>query len=124
MTTMQWSTPYSPQFFILTGLVLVGLLLLARRLSLTPTARSWLLLLLRAATLGVLLFLLANPVEVSESRLPPKAPSAVFLVDGSRSMAFDRPVSRIEQTRQTIADAQRRLPPGRTPRISQFRFGR
>ncbi|HEV3022679.1 MAG TPA: vWA domain-containing protein, partial [Pirellulales bacterium] len=124
MPSLQWSNPYAPELFVLAGLVLFGLLLLARRLSLSPTARSWPLLLLRAAVLGVLLCLLANPVEVSQSRLPPKLPSAVFLVDGSRSMALDRPVSRLDQTRRTIAEAQRLLLPGRAPRISQFLFGR
>jgi len=120
---MQWSNLYPLDFFIVAGLVILGLLLLARRLSLSPTSRSWLLFILRASVLGVLLCLLADPVEVSESRLPPRPPRAVFLVDGSRSMSLDRPVSRIDQALHTIADAQRRLPAGRSPLISQFRFG-
>jgi uncharacterized membrane protein len=124
MPSLEWSNPYTPGLFVLAGLVLAGLLLLARRLSLSPTAQSWPLLVLRAAVLGVLVCLLANPVDVSKNRLPPRLPSAVFLIDGSRSMALDRPISRIEQTRRTIADVQRRLPAGRAPRISQFLFGK
>ena len=75
---------------------LLLVLLAARLLARSPTARSWSLLLVRGSVLAVLLGLLLNPVRVTQNRLPPQAPEVVYLVDCSRSMALDKPSSRLE----------------------------
>jgi uncharacterized membrane protein len=81
-----------------------------------------LLLLLRGAVLSLLVLVLLNLVRVTETQLPPRPPEVLYLVDCSRSMALDRPVSRLDQVQQAIAQGQRRLPPN-PPRVSLYRFG-
>jgi uncharacterized membrane protein len=122
MSTHEWSPPYGPWIYVGLGLALATLLLLARRLARSPVARHWLLLLLRGGVLALLLLVLLNLVRVTEWRLPPRPPEVVYLVDCSRSMALDRPVSRMQQVRQAIDHSRRRLPPN-GPRLSTYRFG-
>ncbi len=123
MPTYEWSPPHPAAVYIGLGLGLIVLLLLARNFSRSPTARSWSLLLLRAGVLAILLALLLNPVRVTETRLPPRPPEVVYLVDCSRSMALDRPTSRLEQVKQVIEQAGRRLPSDQQPRVNLYRFG-
>src|SRR6516225_3664172 len=99
----EWASPYSVSVYVGLGLTLVVLLLLARRVARSPSARRWPLLVLRAAVLATLIFILLNLVTVSEARLPPRAPEIVYLVDCSRSMALDRPVARLDIIKQAIS---------------------
>jgi uncharacterized membrane protein len=122
MTALEWSPPYGAWTYIAAAVVLAALLLLARRWARSPAARGWGLLLLRGAVLALVLLILLNLVRVTETRLPPRVPEVVYLVDCSRSMALDRPQSRLDQVKQAIAQAGLRLPPD-PPRVSLYRFG-
>jgi uncharacterized membrane protein len=101
----------------------VAFLLLARRLARAPAARSWLLLLLRAGVLALLTAILLNFVRVTETRLPPRTPEVVYLIDCSRSMALDRPASRLDQVKKVIARGEGQRQSGTQPRTSLYRFG-
>ncbi len=122
MTLHEWSPPYAAWVYLAAGLALLALLLLARRVARSPSARGWLLLVLRAAVLALLVLVLLNRVYVAETRLPPRPAEVVLLVDCSRSMALDRPVTRLDQVKRAIDAAQRRQPP-EGPRLHFFRFG-
>ncbi len=65
--------------------------------------------------------ILLNLVGVAQTRLPPRTPEVVYLVDCSRSMALDRPTSRLDQVKQVIASAERQTTV--QPRTSLYRFG-
>ena len=123
MTAHDWSPPYPAWVYVALAAGAVAFLLLARRLAGTPTARSWLLLLLRAGVLGLLALILLNLIRATETRLPPRTPEVVYLVDCSRSMALDRPTSRLEQVKQVIARAASQPPSGPPPRTTLYRFG-
>jgi uncharacterized membrane protein len=127
MTAFEWSPLYRPAVYLGLGLALLVLMLLGRRLAKSPSARKWPLLALRLALLALLVLLLLNPVAVTETRLPPRPPEVMFLVDCSRSMALDRPTSRLEQVKNAIAQVKLLVPgfgrPGQGPRVSLFRFG-
>src|SRR5689334_21683935 len=122
MTSLEWSPPYGVWIYVAAAVTLAALLLLARRWARSPAARAWGLLLLRGAVLALLLLILLNLVRVTEKRLPPRVPEVVYLVDCSRSMALDRPQSRLDQVKQAIAQSGRGLPPD-PPRVNLFRFG-
>jgi uncharacterized membrane protein len=121
MSFSEWSPPYGPWLYVGLGLGLAAILLLARQVARSPAARNWLLLLLRGGALAVLLLVLLNLVRVTEWRLPPRPPEVALLVDCSRSMALDRPASRMQLVRRAL-DRARRLPPG-GPRLTAYRFG-
>jgi uncharacterized membrane protein len=123
MTAHDWSPPHPAWVYVALAVGAVAFLLLARRRAGTPTARSWLLLLLRAGVLALLAVILLNFIRVTETRLPPRAPEVVYLVDCSRSMALDRPASRLDQVKQAIARAASRPESGPQPRTSLYRFG-
>jgi uncharacterized membrane protein len=122
MTVPDWSPPYGVWIYVALAPGLAVLLLLARRLARSQAARSRLLLLLRAGVLALLVLVLLNLVRVSETRLPPRPQEVVYLVDCSRSMALDRPLSRMQQVQQAIRQGQARLPAD-PPRFSTYRFG-
>ncbi len=95
---------------LLGGLVLaLSLLVLARWISDAPTARSWLLLVLRASVLAGLVVILLGPSRVNETRQPGRDPSVIYLIDASRSMALGAPESRLDQARRTIDEASASL---------------
>src|SRR5579884_4123481 len=110
MTSAEWSPPYGAWLYVGLGLALAAFVLLARRFARSPAARSGVLLTLRAAVLGLLVLVLLNLVRVTQTRLPPRPAEVVYLVDCSRSMALDRPPSRLKQVQQAIARGQSRLP--------------
>jgi uncharacterized membrane protein len=123
MTQHEWASPYRVSVYIGLGLALVVLLLLARRLARSPSARRWPLLVLRAAVLATLVFILLNLVSVSAARLPPRAPEIVYLVDCSRSMALDHPVTRLDVVKQAIAGSDWLTTANPPPRVLMYRFG-
>jgi uncharacterized membrane protein len=123
MTQHEWASPYGVSVYVALGLALAALLLLARRSARSPSARRWPLLLLRAAVLATLVFILLNLVTVTEARLPPRPPEIVYLIDCSRSMALDRPVSRLDLVKQAIAQSDRLITANPPPRILTYRFG-
>jgi hypothetical protein len=122
MTSLQWSPPYGAWTYLAACVALLALLLLARRWARSPAARGWALLVLRGGVLALVLCILLNPVRVTETRLPPRVPEVVYLVDCSRSMALDRPQSRLDQVKEAIARSDRRLPPD-GPHVNLYRFG-
>jgi hypothetical protein len=75
------------------------------------------------AILALLFVILLEPVRVTETQLPDRLPTAVFLVDRSRSMALEQPVSRLDQAQRTITMAETRLPVDSRPKIQLYGFG-
>src|SRR5262245_8280869 len=120
---MTWSHPYNAGSYLALALGLAGLLLLARRLATSPGARSVPLALLRAAVLAILVLILLNPVRSAAVRRPGPEPAAIYLLDGSRSMALEAPASRSEAARRLLSEAEGSLPAERRPRIERYRFG-
>src|SRR5438132_2175152 len=123
MRSIDWSPAHGVAFYLALGIALGLILLLARQLARSPTARSWPLLILRAAVLATLVTLLLNPVRLSENRLPPRLPEMVFLVDWWRRMALAHPSSRLDQVKDVLAKTRRLLSAGDQTRISLYRFG-
>jgi uncharacterized membrane protein len=123
MTAHEWSPPYPAWVYVALAMGAVAFLLLARRLARAAAARSWVLLLLRAGVFALLALILLNLVGVAETRLPPRTPEIVYLVDCSRSMALDRPANRLDQVKQAIAHAERVPSSQPAPRTSLYRFG-
>jgi hypothetical protein len=121
---MEWSGSHSSSYYIALAVGLVAVLLLAWRFATVPTARSVLLLGLRSAVLIVLFVILLEPVRVTATRLPQPPPSAVYLVDCSRSMGLETPTNRFNQARRTIASADALLALEDRPRIDIYGFGR
>jgi uncharacterized membrane protein len=123
MTTLEWSPPFSMWLYVALAGGAIAFLLLARRLASATAARSWVLLLLRAGVVFLLAVILLNLVAVAETRLPPRTPEIVYLVDCSRSMALDRPTSRLDQVKQTMDQAEHATSTQPAPRTSLYRFG-
>jgi uncharacterized membrane protein len=121
---MEWSRPHAIEFAAALGLGLLGLLMLARRASRSPDARSLTLVILRASALTILVLILLDPVRTIETRIPGERPTAVYLVDGSRSMGLERPSSRLDKVVREIARAESSIEPGRMPGLERYRFGR
>ena len=121
---MEWSRSNPIEFALAVGFALFALLILARRTARTADARSLLLTGLRASALAVLVAILIDPVETTRRRLPGERPTAVYLVDGSRSMGLERPTSRLDRVDRVIARAEGSIGPERLPSIERYRFGR
>lgn len=121
---MEWSRPNPIEFAVLVGLSLAALLMLARRASRSPGARSWVLVVLRGLALAILVLILLDPVRTTETRIPGDRPTAILLVDGSRSMSLERPSSRLDQVASEIKAAEASIPSDRLPTIERYRFGR
>ncbi len=96
---MTWSPSFDGRFAVVLAVGLAGLLFLAFRLASAPSARSTTLLALRAAALGVLVLILLNPMRVQQVKLAGPAPTAVFLLDESRSMSLETPITRAQAVR-------------------------
>ena len=90
---MVWSHPYNSLFFILLALGLAGSLALAFALATAPNARSKAIIVLRALAIGTLVLILLNPSHVRETRQTAPQPTAVFLLDVSRSMGLEAPAA-------------------------------
>jgi len=122
MTMFQWMPRYHAWVYLTFIAVCAAHLWLARRQARSPVARNWWFVVLRAAVLGLLLLVLLNPSQVTEAELPPQPSDLVFLVDCSKSMGLDRPVSRLERVKELISQSERRGAADQV-RISRFRFG-
>jgi len=79
---------------------------------------------LRASALGLLVLILLNPTRVQRTRHTGPEPVALFLLDESRSMSLETPVSRAQAVNQLISSAEALVPAGRGPAIQRFGFGR
>jgi uncharacterized membrane protein len=121
---MVWSHPHDARLYLILAVALLGFLALAFRLAQAPGARSKVLLVLRALAMGVLVLILLNPVQVSETRYRGPEPAAVFLLDQSRSMSLENPVSRAQAVERLINIAEAAIPRDRRPAIQKFGFGR
>jgi uncharacterized membrane protein len=121
---MIWSNAHEGRFYVVLAIGLVGLLFLAFRFASAPTARSKSLVTLRAAALSVLVLILLNPVRVEQVKRAGPAPTAVFLIDGSRSMSLEAPVSRARAVDDLIRRSDALLSADRKPRIEKYAFGR
>jgi uncharacterized membrane protein len=123
MTAYQWSPPYLAVAYIGIGLALLCALFLARQFARSPTAKRLPLLIVRGGVLALLLILLLNPVQVSQTRLPPHVPEMVYLVDCSRSMALDQPQNRLEQVKDAIEKSKHLPRKGAQPKVTLYSFG-
>ena len=82
------------------------------------------LLVLRALALGVLVLILLNPVRVNTTQYRGPEPAAIFLIDESRSMSLEKPVSRAQAVDRLIRGAEASIPAQSRPAIQTFGFGR
>jgi uncharacterized membrane protein len=120
---MVWSHPHDGRLYLTLAVVLAGILVLASRLANAPSARSKVLLVLRALAVGVLVLILLNPVRVQETRYRGPEPAAVFLLDESRSMSLEKPFSRAQAVDRLIQNAEAMMPAQARPEIQTFGFG-
>lgn len=119
----EWSRPYSPWLYLALVGAMTLLVVVARRTAISDRLRSWLLFVPRAAVLALLVFVLLNPVRRTEHRLPPQPAQVQFLVDASRSMALEQPVSRASQVQRTIQEVHSQLRQPDHAQVQLFRFG-
>lgn len=120
----EWSRPYALGWYFAAALALVLLIIVARRTAISDRLRSWSLFLPRLGVFALLLMILLNPVRRREQRLPAKPAQVHFLVDGSRSMALEQPLSRAASVQQIIQDVDSRLQQPDRAQVQLFRFGR
>lgn len=119
----EWSRPYSAWLYLALIVAMIVLVIVARRTAISDRLRSWLLFVPRAAVLALLLFVLLNPVRRTEHRLPAKPAQVQFLVDASRSMALEQPVSRAASVQRTIQEVHALLRQPDHAQVQLFRFG-
>ncbi|MCO6458874.1 MAG: hypothetical protein J5I93_26500, partial [Pirellulaceae bacterium] len=120
---IQWTQPYPWYVYLVTAGALIAVVVVARRIAISAQLRRWWLFVPRLLVLGGLLLILLSPTRRDETRLPPRPARVTYLVDTSRSMSLDRPVSRLDQVKQAIAAAERGLPADDRPRVAFYRFG-
>jgi uncharacterized membrane protein len=120
----EWSSPYSGWVYLILIAGFVALIGVARQTAISTRLKQWWLFLPRLVVFSLLLWVLLNPVKRQEHRLPDQPAQVQYLVDSSRSMALEQPVSRSLQVQQAIqvVDAQLRQQADR-PRVQLFRFG-
>jgi hypothetical protein len=121
---MIWSHPHEGQIYLLLAVILVGLLFLAFRFASGPIARSKAIIALRSAAIGIVILILLNPVRVEHMNRAGPPPSAIFLIDESRSMSLEAPISRAQAVEQMIRRGEAWLPADRRPLIQKYGFGR
>jgi len=121
---MIWSYPHDGQFYLVLAVGLLGLLVLAFRFAASKSARSHVLLALRAAALGVLVLILLNPTRVDRVQHTGPQPRALYLLDESRSMSLESPTSRSQAAQQLIRRADDLVPADRRPAVQTYGFGR
>ena len=121
---MSWSHPHDGWFYLAVAVGLAGLLFMASRLAPVRGARGKGLLALRASALGLLVVILLNPTRVQRTRHSGPLPAVLFLIDESRSMSLETPVSRIQAVSRLISGAEALVPVDRRPPIQSYGFGR
>jgi hypothetical protein len=121
---MIWSHPHDGQFYVVLAVGLAGVLVLAFRFFASKSARSSALLALRAAALGVLVLILLNPTQARQTKHTGPQPTALFLLDESRSMSLEYPTSRSQAAYEIIRRAEQRVPEDLRPAIQKYGFGR
>jgi hypothetical protein len=99
---MNWQPLYPIATYLLVAAAIVGLLIVARRIAVSPKTRRRSLFALRATVLTGLVVLLLNPIDRRETVLPPRPPAVALLVDCSQSMALGVGQSRIDRVKRTI----------------------
>ncbi len=119
-----WSSPYSGWLYVAVAAGMALLVVVARATAISDRLRSWLVFVPRMAVFALLFVVLLNPVWMSEQRLPAQPAQVDFLVDVSRSMAFDQPTSRAAQVQAAIHETDTRLTGDDRPRVQLYRFGR
>ncbi len=119
----EWSSPYSVGLYVAAALAVVLLVVVARRTAISARLKSWALFLPRLGVFALLLLILLNPVRRREHRLPAKPAQVHFLVDGSRSMALEQPLSRAASVQQLIQEVDSRLQQPDRAQVQLFRFG-
>ncbi|MFI5454521.1 MAG: hypothetical protein ACHRXM_03635 [Isosphaerales bacterium] len=120
---MVWSHPHDGQFYLVLAVGLAGLLVLAFRFAASTSARSHALLALRATALGVLVVILLNPTRVKHVKHTGPVPTALFLLDRSRSMSLESPTTRSQAAERIIRRAEGLVPADRRPAIQKYGFG-
>jgi uncharacterized membrane protein len=119
----EWSRPYAPWLYVVVVAAVIGLVIVARRTAISDRLRSWLLFIPRLAVFALLLFVLLNPVRRTEHQLPAEPAQVQFLVDASRSMALEQPVSRASLVERTITEVHSRLKSSDHVQLQLYRFG-
>ena len=102
---MTWSPLLDLRFYLVLVLALAGLLALAQRLARSPSARGLRLIALRGLSLSILILILLNPIRIDQEIRPGPPPTAIFLLDRSRSMGLEAPVSRSQAAAHVIERA-------------------
>ena len=120
---LEWSSPYGGWLYFAAAIGIAGLVAAARSLAISDRLRSWWLFLPRVLVLGALVLILLNPVRKNELHLPPQPAQVDFLVDVSRSMAFDQPNNRASHVQAVIQGIDKRLEKPDHPRVQLYRFG-
>jgi len=118
-----WSSPYAGWLYVAVAAGIAVLIAVARRTAISDRLRSWLLFVPRLAVFSLLVVVLLNPVWLNEQRLPAQPAQVHFLVDASRSMAFDQPTSRAALVQAAIHEIDSRLTGPDRPRVQLYRFG-
>jgi uncharacterized membrane protein len=119
----EWSSPYSGWLYAVVAVGIAVLVYAARRIAISDRLRSWLLFVPRLAVFALLVLILLNPVLKRELRLPAQPAQVHFLMDVSRSMAFDQPVTRMAHIQTALAGMNNWLTGPDRPRVQLYRFG-
>jgi uncharacterized membrane protein len=119
----EWSSPYSAWLYVALAAGVATLIFVARRTAISDRLRSWLLFVPRLAVFTLLIVILLNPVLKHELRLPAQPAQVHFLMDVSRSMAFDQPVSRMAHIQTALSGMNNWLTGPDRPRVQLYRFG-
>ncbi len=117
------SSPYPLWLYGLLAAGCVALVVGARRLAISDRLRRWSIFIPRILVLGLLLLVLLNPAHRQEHHLPSQPSQVHYLIDSSRSMSLEEPITRATAVQQAIGDADRRLPADKRPRLQMFKFG-
>ena len=82
------------------------------------------IIVLRSAAIGLVVLILLNPVRVEKVEYAGPPRSAIFLVDESRSMSLEAPLSRTQAVEQMIRRVDSLMRADRRPLIQTYGFGR
>ena len=121
---MVWSFDHNFGVYLIVAAGLVALLAFDFGFGATRNARSEALAALRLMALATLLLILLNPSREEHQIRPGPQPTAVFLIDESRSMSLESPTSRSQAAQQLINRAAALVPTAKAQAIEKFGFGR